>query len=129
MNLHGILPPAAVALLWMTALGFSPKHSHGQSNTNPILIESAILKTVEVTSVAAQVQGILKEVSVREGDRVKYQSPMATIQSTASELQLQRAKVALDAAETRLVFLVDVDFVPSPQLAMLCSASGKARQR
>ena len=36
--------------------------------------------------------------------------------------------LALDAAETRLVFLVDVDFVPSPQLAMLCSASGKARQ-
>jgi hypothetical protein len=37
--------------------------------------------------------------------------------------------LALDAAQTRLVFLVDVDFVPSPQLAMLCSASAKASQR
>lgn len=97
MNLHGILRHTAIALLWMTTLGFSHKQSQGQSNSNPILVDSAILKTVEVTSVAAQVQGILKEVSVREGDRVKHQSPLATIQSTASELQLQRAKVALDA--------------------------------
>jgi macrolide-specific efflux system membrane fusion protein len=109
MNLHLILRPTAVALLWMTYLGLAPEQSHGQSNTNPILIDSAILKTVEVTSVAAQVQGILKEVSVREGDRVKHQSPMAIIQSTASELQLQRAKVALDAAERNFASNIDID--------------------
>jgi len=109
MNLHGILRPTAIALLWMTTLGLPTEQSHGQSNTNPILIDSAILKTVEVTSVAAQVPGILKEVSVREGDRVKHQSPLATIQSTASELQLQRAKVALDAAERNFASNIDID--------------------
>lgn len=109
MNLHGTLRPAAIALLGMATLCWVGQPSHGQSNTTPILIDSAILKTVEITSVAAQVQGILKEVSVREGDRVKYLSPLARIQSTASELQLQRAKVALEAAERNFASNIDVD--------------------
>ena len=61
-------------------------------STNQILIDGAILKTVEVTSVAAQVQGLLNSVWVREGDRVKAQAPLASIQSTTTELQLNRAK-------------------------------------
>ena len=76
---------------------------------NPIIVEGAILKTVEVTSVAAQVQGLLSNVSVREGDRVKIQSPLAAIQSTATELQLQRSKVALDVAQKNFENTIDIE--------------------
>ncbi|MFM8401062.1 MAG: biotin/lipoyl-binding protein, partial [Pirellula sp.] len=48
---------------------------------NQIIIDGAILKTVEVTSIAAQVPGLLNSVSVREGDRVKVSAPLAAIQS------------------------------------------------
>ncbi|MEI6525060.1 MAG: HlyD family efflux transporter periplasmic adaptor subunit [Planctomycetota bacterium] len=76
---------------------------------NSIIVEGAILKTVEVTSVAAQVQGLLSNVSVREGDRVKIQSPLAAIQSTATELQLQRSKVALDVSQKNFENTIDIE--------------------
>jgi multidrug efflux pump subunit AcrA (membrane-fusion protein) len=79
------------------------------SQANSIIVEGAILKTVEVTSVAAQVQGLLSNVSVREGDRVKIQSPLAAIQSTATELQLQRSKVALDVAQKNFENTIDIE--------------------
>lgn len=79
----------------------------GQANS--IIVDGAILKTVEVTSVAAQVQGLLSKVSVREGDRVKVQSPLAAIQSTATELQLQRSKVALDVAQKNFENTIDIE--------------------
>lgn len=78
-------------------------------SSNLINVDSAILKTVEVTSVAAQVQGLLNSVTVREGDRVKIRSPLASIQSTATELQLQRAKVALDVAQKNFENTIDID--------------------
>jgi macrolide-specific efflux system membrane fusion protein len=77
--------------------------------TGPVTIESAILKTVEVTSVAAQVQGLLSSVSVREGDRLKILSPLAAIQSTTTDLQLQRARVALEAAQKNFESNIDVE--------------------
>ncbi|MFM8571507.1 MAG: efflux RND transporter periplasmic adaptor subunit [Pirellula sp.] len=77
--------------------------------TGAVTIESAILKTVEVTSVAAQVQGLLSSVSVREGDRLKIQSPLAAIQSTTTDLQLQRARVALEAAQKNFESNIDVE--------------------
>ena len=78
-------------------------------NSGSIAIEGAILKTVEVTSVASQVQGLLSGVSVREGDRVKVQSPLAAIQSTTTELQLQRAKVALEVAQKNFENNIDIE--------------------
>ena len=78
-------------------------------STNQILIDGAILKTVEVTSVAAQVQGLLNSVWVREGDRVKAQAPLASIQSTTTELQLNRAKVAMDVAQKNFESNIDID--------------------
>jgi multidrug efflux pump subunit AcrA (membrane-fusion protein) len=77
--------------------------------TNQIIVDGAILKTVEVTSVAAQVPGLLNSVSVREGDRVKVSAPLAAIQSTTTELQLQRAKVAMDVAQKNFESTIDTD--------------------
>jgi len=77
--------------------------------TNQTMIDGAILKTVEVTSVAAQVPGLLNSVTVREGDRVKVSAPLAAIQSTTTELQLQRAKVALNVAQKNFESTIDTD--------------------
>jgi macrolide-specific efflux system membrane fusion protein len=109
MNPPGFPRHWAIALLFLMTCCFACHRSRGQSNNNPILIDAAILKTVEVTSVASQVQGILRAVSVREGDRVKILSPLAAIQSTSTELQVQRAKVALNAAEKNFASTIDID--------------------
>jgi len=106
---------AGVPMLWSTALAQNPDAQPTSSasieseSAKQITIDGAILKTVEVTSVASQVQGLLSGVSVREGDRVKMQSPLASIQSTTTELQLQRAKVALDVAQKNYENTIDID--------------------
>jgi macrolide-specific efflux system membrane fusion protein len=64
---------------------------------------------VEVTSVAAQVAGVLKLVHVREGDRVHVGASLGIIDSKSSDLQLERSKVALDVAQKNLENTIDID--------------------
>ena len=74
-----------------------------------LVIDGAVLKTVEVTSVAAQVAGVLKLVHVREGDRVHVGASLGIIDSKSSDLQLERSKVALDVAQKNLENTIDID--------------------
>jgi len=74
-----------------------------------LVIDGAVLKTVEVTSVAAQVAGVLKMVHVREGDRVHVGASLGIIDSKSSDLQLERSKVALDVAQKNLENTIDID--------------------
>ncbi len=74
-----------------------------------LVIDGAVLKTVEVTSVAAQVAGVLKMVHVREGDRVHVGASLGTIDSKSSDLQLERSKVALDVAQKNLENTIDIE--------------------
>lgn len=112
--------PKAIGFNWCIALWILCDLTQAQQPTasesptpvkasNQIIIDGAILKTVEVTSIAAQVPGLLNSVSVREGDRVKVSSPLAAIQSTTTELQLQRAKVAMDVAQKNFESTIDTD--------------------
>ncbi len=80
-----------------------------QGTDSKLMIDGAVLKTVEVTSVAAQVSGVLKMVHVREGDRVDVGASLGTIDSQSSELQLERSKVALDVAQKNLENTIDIN--------------------
>jgi multidrug efflux pump subunit AcrA (membrane-fusion protein) len=115
-----LFAPNAICFNWCVALWILCDLANAQEQlanespaslkaTNQIIIDGAILKTVEVTSVAAQVPGLLSAVSVREGDRVKVSAPIAAIQSTTTELQLQRAKVAMDVAQKNFESTIDTD--------------------
>lgn len=79
------------------------------SSDSKLVIDGAVLKTVEVTSVASQVSGVLKMVHVREGVRVHVGASLGTIDSRSSELQLERSKVALDVAQKNLENSIDID--------------------
>jgi multidrug efflux pump subunit AcrA (membrane-fusion protein) len=92
-----------------TAKAQSPVAEVAKTAETSIFIESAILKTVEVTSVAAQVQGLLREVSVREGDRVKLDSPLAAIDSTTTDLQLKRALLTKEVAQKNFENNIDIE--------------------
>ncbi len=87
-----------------------PEVTADSSTTSDILsVDGAVLKTVETTSVAAQAAGVLNKVHVREGDRVKIGEPLGTIESTSTELQLERSKVALEVAQRNLENTIDID--------------------
>ena len=87
-----------------------PEVTADSSTTLAILnVDGAVLKTVETTSVAAQAAGVLNKVHVREGDRVKIGEPLGTIESTSTELQLERSKVALEVAQRNLENTIDID--------------------
>lgn len=79
------------------------------AHDSKLMIDGAVLKTVEVTSVAARVAGVLKMVHVREGDRVHVGASLGTIDSKSSDLQLERSKVALDVAQKNLENTIDID--------------------
>lgn len=85
------------------------KQIGASASDSKLVIDGAVLKTVEVTSVAAQVAGVLKMVHVREGDRVQVGAPLGTIDSKSSDLQLERSKVALDVAQKNLENTIDID--------------------
>jgi len=87
-----------------------PEVTADSSTTSDILsVDGAVLKTVETTSVAAQAAGVLNKVHVREGDRVKIGEPLGTIESTSTELQLERSKVALEVAQRNLENTIDIE--------------------
>ena len=87
-----------------------PEVAADSSATLAVLsVDGAVLKTVETTSVASQVAGVLNKVHVREGDRVRVGEPLGTIESTSTELQLERSKVALEVAQRNLDNTIDID--------------------
>ena len=83
----------------------------GQDTKVPagLSIELAILKTVEVTSISSQVSGVLKSVPAREGDRVAVGATLASILSTATELQLERASVSVEVARKNFENGIDTE--------------------
>ena len=97
------------ATLWSLLLLCPLAKAQSPVADSALNVESAILKTVEITSVAAQVQGLLSEVSVREGDRVRLGSPLAAIESNTTQLQLKRAGVSMEVAQKNFENNIDID--------------------
>ncbi|MFN6161467.1 MAG: efflux RND transporter periplasmic adaptor subunit [Planctomycetota bacterium] len=64
-------------------------------------VEGAILKTIESTSVAAQVAGVLQSLNVREGSRVHQGEELARIRDVTVRLQLERTQTALEVARKK----------------------------
>ena len=64
-------------------------------------VESAMLKTIESTQIAAQVSGIVATMGVKEGTMVKRGDEIGRIQDAAVKLEAERAKVAVELAKRK----------------------------
>ncbi|MCA9130392.1 MAG: HlyD family efflux transporter periplasmic adaptor subunit [Planctomycetales bacterium] len=67
----------------------------------PVEVENALLKTIEATTVAAEVVGMVKEFPVVQGKRVKAGDHLGTISDSAVRLQIEHAKIAMAIARTK----------------------------
>ncbi|MCR9293533.1 MAG: efflux RND transporter periplasmic adaptor subunit [bacterium] len=66
-----------------------------------IEVENAILKTIEATKVAAEVEGRIAELSVREGQRVEQNQKLGRIRDDAVRLQLENRRLELAVARRK----------------------------
>jgi len=66
-----------------------------------IVIEGAILKTIESTSVSSQVAGRISELTVKEGARVKAHQEIGRVNDAAVKIQMEKAKVSIAIAEKK----------------------------
>jgi multidrug efflux pump subunit AcrA (membrane-fusion protein) len=68
------------------------------ANSTSLVVDGAILKTIESISVSAQVAGVVSSVVVKEGSRVKTGTEIARIQDATVRLQAEKAKLNVDTA-------------------------------
>jgi len=71
------------------------------SSKTEILVDGAILKTIESTSVSGQVTGILSVLNVKEGTKVKVGEELGRVRDNVVRLQVEKAKVSLDLAKKK----------------------------
>ncbi|MEQ1825623.1 MAG: efflux RND transporter periplasmic adaptor subunit [Pirellula sp.] len=68
---------------------------------NKLSVQGAILKTIETTTIAARVSGVLSSIKVREGTRVKAGTEIGTMHDSGVRIQVEKAKVALDQVKKK----------------------------
>ncbi len=105
--------PLGLCIFFAFAASFAiPTPSYGQdvsSATIPgIVVEGAILKTIDSISLATQVGGLLQEVAVKEGSKVKAGQEIAKIHDASERLELEKAKLAWNVAKKKQSS--DIDF-------------------
>lgn len=64
-------------------------------------VENAMLKSMDTTTVASQIAGIVNSVTVKEGHVVKVGQELGRIRDTAVKLQIERAKAAVNVAKSK----------------------------
>ncbi|MEQ1827544.1 MAG: HlyD family efflux transporter periplasmic adaptor subunit [Pirellula sp.] len=90
----GVCPPS-----W--SFGEPPRDSELQ-------VEGAILKTIESTSVAAQVAGMLQSLDIKEGALVKEGQELGRVRDTAVRIQSEKTKASLEIAKKKKTNDIDV---------------------
>lgn len=71
------------------------------SEAPAIELDGAILKTIDATTLAAQVAGPLRELQVKEGDIVKANQALGKINDDALRLELEQLKTQIAVAQKR----------------------------
>ncbi len=71
------------------------------SPANSIELQGAILKTIDATTLAAQVAGPIKELLVKEGDIVASNQALGSIYDEAMKLELEQLKTQLAVAQKK----------------------------
>ncbi len=90
-------PTAALALLFTASTSFA---SAGEPAA-PLVVESVVLRLFEETEVPAQEAGVLTDVVVREGQRVKKGEPLAQIDDQVARLAAEAAQSQYEIARAK----------------------------
>lgn len=78
------------------------------SDPGLIMVENALLKTIESTKIAAEVAGRIAQLDVAEGDLVKSNQVLGKIDDRSVRLQVQRAKLATAIARHKSASQIDL---------------------
>ncbi len=66
-----------------------------------IKVDSAILKTIEATTLAAEVPGTIRDLQVKEGDEVKAGQNLGNVKDEAVRLELAQLKTQIEIARKK----------------------------
>lgn len=78
-----------------------PETETTHEGTRELQVEGAILKTIEATSLAAQVSGLLEKIDIKEGSRVVPGQELAFVRDAAVRAQMDRSRIALELARKK----------------------------
>ena len=112
---------SSVGLLSCLLFHLAPSAQSKEPNEGPsqpaksLVVESAMLKTIESTQVAAHASGIIREMTVKEGTIVKSGDEIGRIQDGGVKLQAERAKVAVEVARKKQANNIDVKLAAKNQ--------------
>jgi multidrug efflux pump subunit AcrA (membrane-fusion protein) len=102
----GVLVVASVlSPLWISKAVSNPWDEHEaivQSKSRELLLDGAILKTIDSVSVSAQVAGAIAELTVNEGSLVKSDQQIGRVRDAAVKLQIEKSKVSIAIAEKKM---------------------------
>lgn len=84
--------------------GQGPEQHAGQT----IKVSNALLKTIEATSVAAEVAGKIEKLAISEGHLVKIDEHVGNVRESAVSLQVERAKYTMAIARKKQYNNIDL---------------------
>ena len=94
----------AILRLWIAVqvvANLALAQSDIETQDSDLVIDGAILKTIETTSVAAQVPGMIQSLKIKEGAKVTVGQEIGRIRDAGIQLQSERAKVAVEVAKKK----------------------------
>lgn len=78
-----------------------------EEGSDKVVVQNAILKTLETTTLGAQVAGMISHFDVREGMQVKIGQELGKIRDEAVKLELERLKTSIDIARKKFSNTID----------------------
>ncbi len=90
---------AGICCLWLSSTQVSAEDKSSQ--TRLIQLDNAVIETLEITTLAGQVPGVLGSLDVKEGNVVRVGQELGRVRDTSVKLQVERAKAALEVAKKK----------------------------
>lgn len=109
MNQKSRITLSFALLVCTSILSLFPQTVLGQSAEVAVEVQNALLKTIEATSVAAEVVGKVEQVDVVQGNPVKVGQLLGKIRDSAVELQVAQTKIAMATARKKYGSNVELD--------------------
>lgn len=114
-------------LLFLVADLRGEEKSRLNDNEQTVTLENAIVKTRHDADLAAQVAGLIAELSVVEGDRVTKGQILVRIDSSIAAVELEQARIAKEIVAYKLASQVDLELAKK-SLAVASNELQRARR-
>lgn len=105
----GYVPIAVTALVWHFTCGCHSVVAQSDEGieqkpnfaSTELVVEGAILKTIDSISVSSQVAGRISELTVKEGAKVKLDQEIGRVHDAAVKIQMEKSKISIAIAERK----------------------------